>query len=45
LILNGTLAWDASGTFDETSFLDVDSFTIYEDYPEVDEPKHLFMQS
>lgn len=41
-VLNGTLAWDLEGTYDESTCLDIDPFTIYEDYPEVDEPTHLF---
>jgi hypothetical protein len=42
-VLNGTLAWDLDGTYDETSCLDIDPFTLYEDCPEVDEPEYLFM--
>lgn len=43
-VLNGTLAWDLNGTYDETSCLDIDPFTLYEDCPEVDEPEYLFMR-
>lgn len=37
-VLNGTLAWDLNGNYDESECLDIDPFTIYEDYPDVDEP-------
>ena len=41
-VLNGTLAWDLDGNYDETKCLDIDPFNIYENYPEVDEPEFLF---
>ena len=37
-VLNGTLAWDLNGNYDESECLDIDPFTIYEYYPDVDEP-------
>lgn len=41
-VLNGTLAWDLEGHFDETTCLDIDPFAIYEECDEVDEPLHMF---
>ena len=29
-VMNGTLAWDISGNWDETDCIDIDPFTIYE---------------
>lgn len=28
-VLNGTVAWDVSGSFDPTSCIDIDPFTVY----------------
>lgn len=36
-VLNGTLAWDLEGNYDESTCLDIDPFNIYENYPKVDE--------
>lgn len=41
-VLNGTLAWDLEGNYDESKCLDIDPFEIYNNYPESDEPYHLF---
>ena len=41
-VLNGTLAWDLEGHYDETKCLDLDPFNIYENSPEVEEPTNLF---
>ena len=41
-VLNGTLAWDLEGNYDETKCLDLDPFNIYENSPEVEEPANLF---
>ena len=41
-VLNGTLAWDLEGNYSESTCLDIDPFTIYEESPEVEEPTHLF---
>ncbi|OON98607.1 MAG: hypothetical protein ATN35_04305 [Epulopiscium sp. Nele67-Bin004] len=41
-VLNNTLAWDLQGNYDTTKCLDIDPFVIYNDYPEVEEPTHLF---
>ncbi len=41
-VLNGTLAWDLEGNYDEEKCLDVDPFVLYHNCAEVDEPKHLF---
>ena len=41
-VLNGTLAWDLEGNYDETKCLDLDPFNIYENSPEVEEPEFLF---
>lgn len=41
-VLNGTLAWDLEGDYDETKCLDIDPFEIYENCKEVEEPKELF---
>lgn len=40
-VLNGTLAWDLEGNYDETKCLDIDPFNIYENSPDVDEPEFL----
>lgn len=29
-VMNGTLAWDISGKWDETECIDIDPFTLYE---------------
>ncbi len=42
-VLNGTLAWDLDGNYDESTCLDIDPFSIYEGCPEVDEPTFLFI--
>lgn len=42
-VLNGTLAWDLDGNYDESTCLDLDPFSIYENSPEVDEPKGYFI--
>ncbi|AZT90562.1 DUF2442 domain-containing protein [Caldicellulosiruptor changbaiensis] len=44
-VLNGTLAWDVSGNYDETTSLDVDPLVLYQTCPDVDEPEWLFKQS
>ena len=36
-VLNGTLAWDLEGTYDESKCLDIDPFEIYDNFPEVEE--------
>ena len=36
-VLNGTVAWDVSGTFDPTACIDIDPFTVYE-APRVPDP-------
>lgn len=41
-VLNGTLAWDLEGNYDETKCLDIDPFNIYENSPNVEEPEFLF---
>lgn len=41
-VLNGTLAWDLEGNFDEEKCLDIDPFIIYEECEDVEEPKELF---
>lgn len=41
-VLNGTLAWDLEGNYDETQCLDIDPFEIYENCEEIDEPQELF---
>lgn len=41
-VLNGTLAWDLEGNYDETKCLDLDPFNIYENSPEVEDPTNLF---
>ncbi len=37
-VLNGTLAWDVSGTFDPTRCIDIDPFTIYNEGIDVSDP-------
>ena len=37
-VLNDTLAWDISGTYDPSNCLDVDPNNIYDSCPDVDEP-------
>lgn len=41
-VLNGTLAWDLQGNFDESSCLDVDPFVLYDECIEIEEPIYLF---
>ncbi len=36
-VLNGTLAWDIDGNYNESTCLDIDPFEIYESCPEVDD--------
>lgn len=36
-VLNGTLAWDLDGNYNENTCLDIDPFEIYENSPDVDE--------
>lgn len=36
-VLNGTLAWDLDGDYNESTCLDIDPFEIYENCPDVDE--------
>jgi len=38
-VLNDTLAWDISGTFDPYNCLDLDPEELYNSCPEVTEPK------
>ncbi len=40
-VLNGTLAWDLEGNYDESECLDIDPFELYS-CPEVEEPIQLF---
>ncbi|WAM30826.1 hypothetical protein [Caldicellulosiruptor naganoensis] len=44
-VLNGTLAWDVSGNYDEATCLDLDPLVLYQTCPDVDEPEWLFKQS
>ena len=37
-VLNDTLAWDLKGDYDATECLDIDPITLYNEYPEVEEP-------
>lgn len=37
-VMNGTLAWDLSGKFDESNCIDIDPETIYSDGIIVDDP-------
>ncbi len=37
-VMNGTLAWDVSGNFDETSCIDIDPETIYNNSASVSDP-------
>lgn len=41
-VLNGTLAWDLEGNYDDTKCLDIDPFNIYENSPEVEEEESIF---
>lgn len=36
-VLNGTLAWDLDGDYNESTCLDIDPIEIYENYPDVNE--------
>lgn len=36
-VLNGTLAWDLDGNYNENTCLDIDPFEIYENSPDIDE--------
>ncbi|HAZ36616.1 MAG TPA: DUF2442 domain-containing protein [Clostridiaceae bacterium] len=38
-VLNDTLAWDLIGNYDSTKCLDIDPITLYNECPEVEEPK------
>jgi hypothetical protein len=38
-VLNGTLAWDRSGRYDEASCIDIDPETLYNESVEVDDPR------
>lgn len=44
-VLNGTLAWDIEGKYDNTTCLDLDPLELYESCPEVEEPWELFKSS
>lgn len=37
-VLNGTLAWDVSGTYDPANCIDVDPITLYNESIEVEDP-------
>ena len=37
-VLNGTLAWDLDGNYNESTCLDIDPFEIYDNSLEVEEP-------
>ncbi len=37
-VLNNTLAWDVSGTFDPYTCVDIDPVTIYKEGRDVDDP-------
>lgn len=37
-VLNDTLAWDISGTYDSSNCLDIDPNNIYDTCPDVEEP-------
>ena len=37
-VMNGTLAWDIAGNFDEANCLDIDPETIYKNGKEVSDP-------
>lgn len=37
-VLNGTLAWDVGGNFDDTKCIDIDPCTIYDTAQDVDDP-------
>lgn len=37
-VMNGTLAWDISGRFDESNCIDIDPETIYSEGDEVSDP-------
>lgn len=36
-VLNGTLAWDLEGSYNESNCLDIDPFEIYDNSPDVEE--------
>lgn len=38
-VLNDTLAWDLTGNYDPSECLDLDPITLYNECPEVEEPK------
>lgn len=38
-VLNGTLAWDLEGNYDETKCLDLDPIVLYKTCPDVEEPE------
>lgn len=37
-VMNGTIAWDATGNRDETDCIDLDPFTVYEESITVPDP-------
>jgi len=37
-VLNGTLAWDVTGTFDPSQCIDIDPYTIYNEGTDVSDP-------
>ena len=40
-VMNGTLAWDRTGTRDETKCLDIDPVEIWMESPDIEEPEPL----
>ena len=44
-VMNGTLAWDLSGKFDESNCLDIDPETIYKEGLDVSDPLQEFIAS
>ena len=40
-VMNGTLAWDLSGTRDETVCVDIDPVQIWNQAPDIEEPEPL----
>lgn len=41
-VLNGTLAWDIEGNYDNSKCLDLDPLELYNTCPDVEEPIELF---
>ena len=41
-VLNGTLAWDLDGNYNESTCLDIDPFEIYENCPDVDDESNIY---